>query len=155
MILYIFKNWIYINLTNPFRTMNKLKGVFKPLKCYFRFGQPNKWYSKPALIHIVSQDVGWKDKYNSPRFEGCPYIWIHIWKLNLYWFWGLHQFQFSKDEDYWEQALWYLHYYGNTSYGSDKPDIRKARESWAWTIWNEKKNDWTDSWNDKFLIKND
>ena len=153
------KNWIYINwkflyidISNPKRTMTKIKGIFKPLKCYFKWNTNTDWFpmiwcSKPAYIHIMSVDVGWKDKFDSPRYEYPPAIWIHLFKLNLIWYWELPNEKYM--DDYWEQALWYLYYYKNISYGRlNAPDIKKAKESWPWEDMRTKQS----SWNDKYLI---
>ena len=143
-----FRKWIYIDIRSPFKTMKKLKGIFKPLKCYFRYSfneylyYPVLWCSKPAYIHIMSYDVLWKDKNESPQYEYPPVIWIHLYKLNLIWYWDLqlHDKDIHTD-DYWEQALWYLYY-------SDK-DINKAKKTWPWSDYYSKKS----TWNDKFLMK--
>jgi hypothetical protein len=151
MVYYNLKNWVYINLINPFKTMKKIKGVFKPLKCYFKIGKiPTRWCSNPSYITIVSKDVEWKDKWDSPRYENYPFIWIHIFNINLLWYWEL-PLHLNKDIDqYWEQALWYLYYYTTLSYGRlDKPDIRRAKESWPWVEY--KTN--ISTWKDQFLIK--
>ncbi len=131
--------------------MKKIKGVFKPLKCYFKIGKiPTGWYSNPSYITIVSQDVEWKDKWDSPRYEGYPFIWIHIFNINLLWYWEL-PIHLNRDIDqYWEQVLWYLYYYTTLSYGRlDKPDIRRAKESWPWVEYETN----ISTWKDKFLIK--
>ena len=161
---YLYIDWrkfLYISIVNPKKTINKLKEIFKPLKLYFRFTKsiyapyPVFWVSKPAYIQIMSQDIGWKDKYDSPRFEHHPYIWIHIYKWNFVWYWDLpdsigYNLKIDYIEEYWEQALWYLYYYNTYSQGLlDKPDIEKAKESWPWEDYKTKKS----SWNDKFLIK--
>ena len=79
--------WIYISLENPLKTIKKLKGIFKPLKRYFRYSfkewdySPVLWCSRPAYIHIMSVDVGWKDKFDTPRYEYPPAIWIHIFNI--------------------------------------------------------------------------
>ena len=143
--------YLYISITNPKKTLNKIKNIFKPLKCYFKFKidkyapYPVFWVSKPSFIHIISHDVGWKDKYDTPRFEVVPYVWIHIYKFNFVWYWDLN-FE-GHSEDYWEQALWYLYYFDNTSYGCDSPNIEKAKESWPW------ENPFTNvsTWNNEFL----
>ena len=148
-----FRKWIYLSLRNPFRTMNKLKGVFKPLRRFFRFSwrewdySPVLWCSKPAYIHIISTDVMWKDKYNTPRYEVPPYIWIHIYKLNFIWYWDLQPHMRYKTDDYWEQALWYLFYYNE--YKTKVPDILSAEKYWPWQNYETKKS----TWNNKFLIK--
>ena len=153
MIYWNFRKWVYLDIRNPFKTMKKLKGVFKPLKCYFRWNTnkdwfPMLWCSSPAYIHIMSVDVGWKDKFNSPRYEYPPAIWIHLFGINLIWYWDIKRDGYT--DDYWEQALWYLYYYRNISYGRlDSPDIEKAKKSWPWT--DVRTNEST--WNDNYLIK--
>lgn len=164
MSFYFKKNWLYINwkhyiyicISNPKKTMNKIKGIFKPLKLYFRYAvdkyapYPVLWVSKPSYIQIMFEDVGWKDKYDTPRFEYRSYIWIHIYKWNFIWYWDLPLHEQSYVDEYWEQALWYLYYYNTYSQGLlDKPNIEKAKENWPWQDYKTKKS----TWNDKFLIK--
>ena len=121
--------------------MFKLKGVFKPLKCKFIYGMGSFiWCSRPCPIQIVTRDVMWKDKFNSPRHEGPPYIWIHLFGLDFSWYWDLPRDIEGHEMDYWEQALWYLYY-------SDK-DIKKAEETWPWTTFDNKES----TWNKDFLI---
>lgn len=152
MIHYEFKKWIYISLENPFKTMKQLKGVFKPLKRYFKWSfdewnyYPVLWCSRPSKIQIMTHDVMWKDKYDTPRYEVPPYIWIHIYKLNFVWFWNLSPNFYLENpnnsvDDYWEQALWYLFY-------ADK-SIEKAKETWP-IIWSETE---LSTWTDKYLSK--
>jgi hypothetical protein len=155
------KHYIYIDISNPKKTMNKLKGIFKPLKLYFRFTKdiyapyPVLWVSEPSYIQIMFHDVGWKDKYDTPRFEYHPYVWIHVYKWNFLWYWDFSKsFKLANSkeyiDEYWEQALWYLYYYNTYSQGLlDKPNIEKAKENWPWKDWETKKS----SWNNKFLIK--
>ena len=100
--------FVYISIENPKKEMNKLKGVFKPLNCYFKFSKkdhyPVLWCSKVKLIHIISRDVMWKDKYDSPRYECSPYIWIHLFGFNFIWYWDLPEnLDHFYIEDYWEQ----------------------------------------------------
>lgn len=162
-----FKNWIYISLENPYKTMKKLKGVFKPLKCYFKctFDEwnysPVLWCSRPSIVQIITRDVMWKDKQDTPRYEVPPYIWIHVYKLNLVWYWDLSLgFKFANPrndmvDDYWEQALWYLYYYhdnyGNTMFDKhlDKPNINIARDMWPGMWYNTQES----TWSDKYLEK--
>lgn len=144
-----FKKWIYVNIESPRKTMKKLKGIFVPLKLKFRISMkswyPVIWCSKPSLIQIVSQDVEWKDKWHTPRFECCPYIWIHLFGLEIIWYWTV-----KNEDEYWEQALWYLYYasYNKKKKGYDPLDINKAKEKWPW-----KNMDGTSDWNDNFLVK--
>lgn len=141
-----FKKWIYIYLENPLKTYNKVRKIFKPLCWYFRCGKtwgPNIWCSKPSLIQIMSSDVGWKDKWGSPRFEYTPYIWIHLFGFNMVWYLGLkpHQQHLYEDE-YWEQLLWYLYYQSGS--------IKDAKRTWPWTDHNTHKS----TWNDEFIKSN-
>ena len=157
-IYYDFK-FFHFEWENPFKTMNKLKGIFKPLKRYFIWGinihPPIIYCSKPEVIFIRCRDIGWKDKYETPRYEEPPHIWIHLFGLNLFWYWNLPKnllYDPKKDyiDDYWEQALWYLYYYNTYSQGLlDKPNIEKTKENWPWQDCETKKS----SWNDKFLVK--
>jgi hypothetical protein len=149
------RKYLYVNIANPKKTMNKLKGVFKPLKYYFKFTKdiyaptPVLWVSRPAYVQIMFKDVGWKDKDDIPRFEYNPYIWIHIYKWNFVWYWSLPLHQNHRDDEYWEQALWYLYYCKTISQGiGNKLDIEKAKESWPWQ---DMKGNST--WTDEFLVK--
>ena len=157
------KNWIhleiqkylYISISNPKKTLNKIKRVFKPLKCYFKFKKdwwapaPILWVPKPSYVHIVANDIGWKDKYDTPRYEYSPYVWIHILNWNWIWYWELPLHQNHRNDEYWEQALWYLYYSGTISQGLGKyPNIQKAKETWPWE---DMKGNST--WTDEFLIK--
>lgn len=136
--------------------MNKLKGIFIPLKCYFWFGRtlkvPCLYFGNTAkILDIKSYDILWKDKYDSPRHEESPYVAISILGYTLFWTWKLYPHLKHEDYNYWEQALWYLYYYHNDSYGRlDAPNIEKARQSWPWEDCRTKQS----TWNDEFLIKN-
>jgi len=149
------RKYLYISLENPLTTMNKLKGVFKPLTSYVKVSRkswsPVVWCSKPAYIHIMSEDLGWKDKFGTPRYEWPPYIWIYLFGISVIVYWELPEHQRSEEDDYWEQALWYLYYasYNRKKRGYDELDINKAKETWPWT--NVETNETT--WTDKFLMK--
>ena len=143
------RDWISISIRNPFKTMKQLKGIFIPLKRYFLFGKNISYPfvycpQLPKILLIRSCDVMWKDKWDTPRFEGPPYIWIYIFRFNFIWYWSS-----NDDDQYWEQALWYLYYYKNTSQGRlDTPNIEKAKESWPWEDMRTKQS----SWDDNYLI---
>lgn len=147
------KQFIYLNIVNPWKTMKQLKGVFKPLRCYFSSGKtwkPILWCSNPAWFQIKTSDVDWKDKFDTPRYEGPPYVWIHLYKWNLIWYWDLDlHYDSSEINQYWEQALWYLHYTGTFSQGLiSEPDIEKAKKGWPWQDMQG-----NSTWTDKYLIK--
>lgn len=149
----LMRELIHFSCQNPFKTMRLLKGVFKPLKMKFIWGKniyhPFIYVRNPAIFHFRSCDVSWKDKYDTPRYEGAPYVWLSLFGMEFLWYWIYESDEFSDNEDYWEQALWYLYYHRDISYGVlDTPDINKARDSWPWV---DMSGDST--WRDKFLIK--
>lgn len=159
------KTWIYINIfgiisidCDRTNIMKKLKGVFVPLECYFRFTKNYAPFMFTGhhgkLLSISIHDIKWKDKYDTPRLEEIPFISIGLFnKFFFNWIWKLplHLEEHWIDiDDYWEQALWYLYYYDTYSQGLlDKPNIEKAKESWPWINSETKES----SWKDKFLIK--
>lgn len=90
-------NWFYWN--NPFKTYNKIKHIFKPLTWKMDHGPSSH------LFCIEARDVSWKDKWNSPRFEQSPFIYIDL-------FYHGFLFRFTDDYEwiYWETILDYLYY---------------------------------------------
>ena len=152
------KTWFYLivgnlfcfNIENPLATYNKVKGIFKPLKWKFYYGNsPITYYNQIGkILQVNIQDVGWKDKWNTPRFEESPFIMIILFnKFKFTWVLEVSNFKGQLDF-YWEQILWYLHYYRNTSYGKlDAPDLESAKKSWPWS-----NLDGTSSWNDEYLV---
>ena len=120
-----------------------------------------KWYtSKWFPIHVMSWDIGWKDKWNSPRYER-PGHFIIFFGRNYKTCW-----QFSmvvtapktfcandctiedNDDNYWESMLWYLNYsdeynkdidverpQGTRTYEDMSLDLIKARETMRCNHW--------------------
>lgn len=124
-----------ILFTNPLRTYNKIKLYFKSIKGFFYFGKQRKvplTFWNPNFL-ITSSDVMWKDKFHSPRFEESPYFLINLFGYSIGYIW-----KFEDEDEYWEQALWYL-YYANG-------DIDKAKETWPWVNMDKKS-----TWSDEFL----
>mgnify|MGYP005866313563 CR=1 FL=1 len=81
--------------------------------------------------------LGWKDKYESPRFEweATFQIWFFRWQFVIHWTAP------TKNKDlYWEMVLCYLFY-------ADE-DLEKARDSWGWV--DETK---TSTWDDNLIIE--
>ena len=126
----IYKDWFYleildlvhININNPFKTWWKARKYFKKpsIKCHFgllkySFPYANRDYIG-KIIDISIQDVMWKDKYNSPRHERNPYVWICLFRLIRFEI-GTRinaLTETGKVEDrstfYWEYLLDYLYY---------------------------------------------
>lgn len=102
-----------------------------------------KWYTpKWFPIHIVSQDIGWKDKWRTPRYESRGYFIIyfgrsyhHSWQIGFSVtapeFFIYDCTMLDTEDLYWESMLWYV-YYKNR-------DLITARNSlqshWSTTEW--------------------
>ena len=106
------------------------------LRCnYFKLFGYEISYGWP--IAFVSYDLGWKDKFGSPRFEWSPSRQFLFFGLQWCMWWVS---PVGNEDEYWEMVLWYLNY-------SDK-DIKKAKETWGWVDYNTKLS----TWNEKYLI---
>lgn len=130
-----------IGWKNPFRTIWKARKIFKRPEIYLYIG-PWKGlgylYRESFLLSVTSQDVIWKDKYNTPRLEYPPRIDIVLFKY-LHFHLRIDGPKNQEDE-YWEQILWTLYYCNG--------DIEKAKKTWPWKKY-ENENETT--WNNKFL----
>lgn len=118
----------FTNLPIVRRTKEKIIKIFNTYY-FFQIGFP---------ISIKFVELGWKDKWDCPRFEWCPQFHIFFFKWQFCIFWV------SPDENhdrYWEMVLWYLYY-------SDK-NIEKAEKTWGWVDFETNQS----TWNNKFLIK--
>lgn len=91
------------------------------------------WYwiqiGYPFKIH--KSELGWKDKYETPRFEWSPSFQIFFFNWQFCIFWNAPD---GDNDKYYEMILWYLKY-------SNK-DIIKAEKTWAWRDYNTKKSTW-------------
>ncbi len=133
MIKNIFRHWRihtdwdgYISWTiyNPFKTWWKARKYFKcpkitPFICLVKTfcGYPYAsyhWIGK--IIDIYFSDVIWKDKWDSPRHERNPLVWICLFRkiafglrFNIY---KINEFGQKEDGNmyYWEYILDYLYY---------------------------------------------
>jgi len=89
-------------------------------------------------IMFAKTNLGWKDKWETPRFEWSPSFLIFFFK----WQFCIHWKAPIEDEDrYWEMLLWYNEY-------ADK-DIIKAKETWPWKNYETKES----TWDNECLIK--
>lgn len=105
--------------------IKKIFGVY----FYIKLGWP---------VKIGHTELGWKDKYKSPRFEWSPSFHIYFFKWQLVCWW----LPPTKDGDkYWEMILWWLYY-------SNK-DVKKAEKTWGWVDSETKQS----TWNHNNLIK--
>ena len=91
-------------------------------------------YGWPIWFHI--NEIGWKDKWNSPRYENSPSFMIFAFGLQLCIFLRSKEY----NDTYWEMFLWWKEY--------NNEDIKKSEESWGWINTQTKESTW-----DKSFIK--
>lgn len=114
--------WINIHLENPLRTWWKARKYFKfPNICIYG-GKLNYQYPYACrdrigkILDINFSDLGWKDKYDSPRHERNPYIFICLFRflcINIIFYKRFYD-EIDRPKDgsmeYWEYILDYLYY---------------------------------------------
>lgn len=105
--------------------------IVKLLKQYY-------YISIGTPIRIYWHGLGWKSKWDSPRYEWAPafYIFFFKWQFCIWW-----NAPDNNNDLYYEMILWWLNY-------SDK-DIDKAKKTWGWVDMKTNKS----TWNDKYSIK--
>ena len=91
-------------------------------------------------ISIYNGYLGWKDKFDTPRFEWAPSFQIYFFKWQFCIFWNAPD---GYDDDYYEMILWYL-YYSNKS-------IEIAKLTWPWSNYDTNES----TWQSKYLINYD
>lgn len=118
----------YSNLPIFRRSWNKIVKLFGN-RYYIEWGLP---------IKFGFVDLGWKDKYNTPRFEWAPmfYFYFFNWQFIISWCAP------DRDNDkYYEMILSYLYY--------NNKDIKETKDNWGWVDYETKKS----TWNDEFLTE--
>lgn len=100
---------------------------------YFKLGSYYIFYGSPIKVRKV--ELGWKDKFNSPRHEWSPQFHVYLFGLQFSIFWGAPD---GDDDKYYEMILWYLHY-------ADK-DIVKAEKTWGWVDFETRASTWRKSY---------
>jgi len=95
------------------------------------------WVQIGWPIYIYWHNLGWKDKWGSPRYEWSPAFYIFFFKWQFCIWWGAPD---RENDKYYEMILWYLKYSEN--------DIIKAEKTWGWVDYETKKS----TWNKKYLL---
>lgn len=113
---------------NPFKTYNKIRKYFRPLKAKCQLTKLKGREAK--ILSINAFDLMWKDKWSSPRHEFNPRIEISLFN---YFHWRI-DFTLGDDETmndmvYWEAALWWLYY--------KKPLHKAIKSSTGWSHYNK------------------
>lgn len=124
---------------NPFRTVWRARKVFK--KPFWRiyigpYHGGTYFHFESFFLSYMTQDLLWKDKYETPRFEYHPRIDIVLFKFH-----HIHIHLESPrtlvnvdDDDYYEQMIWFLDYCNS--------DIKKAKETWPYKKYSYEESTW-------------
>lgn len=109
---------------------------------YLKWKTP-KWFP----IHIMSWDIGWKDKWNTPRYETPGYFVIYFGR-NFHTCWQFSMVvkapevyccndctRLDHEDNYWESMLWYLNYADFYNKLNKKQNLYKARQSMKRNHW--------------------
>lgn len=110
-------DFVEIIIEDPLKEWRKAKGLFIKPKCSFRFFNninSNCPYvyipNVPSILCVRSCSVGWKNKYNSPRHEQDPYVWVCFFrKFGFSMTWSLSKDSF-EDCICWEYLLDYIYF---------------------------------------------
>lgn len=93
------------------------------------------WIEIGWPLRILKTNLGWKDKFDSPRFEWPPAFHICFFNLQFCIWWTAPD---GDNDQYYEQYLWYYIYC--------KEDIVKAKETWPWQDYKTKQSSWNDNY---------
>ena len=135
--------------SQPFDEIECSKKHFIPMTWHFKAGQwgtvgmyPFYKGNLAKILDFFKWDLGWKDKFRTPRYEDPPMVAItFFWKWRLYFWYGFSKQQHEqgyKEDEYWEQMLW-------TEYYCDG-NVDVARKRWGW-----KDMAGNSTWKDKYL----
>jgi len=93
------------------------------------------WYLGWPIV-VRRNTLGWKDKFETPRFEWSPafYLFFFKWQLCVW-----KSPPFGEVDLYWEMILWWKEY--------SKKDIELAKSTWPWV------SKGVSTWDDAYLIK--
>jgi hypothetical protein len=125
---------IDISIRKPFGdNIRKFKQYSRAWKVW-RFSLVGFWICVELGLPIIftKNQLGWKEKFGTPRFEYSPAIQLFFFGLELSLF-------FVETDKYWEQLLWTLKWCGG--------DTQKAKETWGW-----RDRYGNSSWDDSYLL---
>jgi hypothetical protein len=135
--------WVWRSPFVKLQTQRKFEAQRSP------FAYSSERYGRLLEVNIIG--VGWKDKFDTPRFEHNPYFEIVLLRRIRYkivWYPagidGFHQ------DDYWEQWLWW-HYYADVKNQRSWTAIISARSTWPWTT--EKDGKMVSTWSEECLLE--
>lgn len=111
-----------------------------------------RWYTPRWFpIHVMSWDIGWKDKYNTPRYERHGHFIVFFGRdYHRHWQFSMvvtaPEFFCNNDctikdheDNYWESMLWYLNYADKYDTKDKKRNIVTARDTMNVYHWSRSK----------------
>lgn len=126
-------NYFSFYWENPFKTYNKIKKYFRPLKIKYQFNILEG--REPKILSINTFDLIWKDKWNTPRHEFNPRIEISLFN---YFHWRIYFIPEGEDSIsdmvYWEAALYWIYY--------NEPLHIAIKNSIGWSNYNKDTNEY-------------
>ena len=148
------KIWTFLTFDGgALKALKEIKKVMVHPKFKFKVCDANRFGGhvwKGNIIQLDNCGIFWKDKYETPRFEGesgsifgpTPRICLTLFKrlrLIVWWEAPLEGHHWSDEDTYWEMWLWYKYYCDS--------DIEKARDTWPWKSMDEET-----TWKEEFLL---
>lgn len=112
------KNFFKNPYKNPLYYWWKVRKIFKKPPLHVHIGKYTyillcDWIKSPK-IQLAFNGLGWKDKYDSPRYEYFPNILFKFfnWEIRIFWSWQyqcdegiIMDSQYVSDDAYWETIL--------------------------------------------------
>ena len=135
-----FKDYFSWHFESPFKTVHKVRSIFKPhrLKWFFVCPIGMNWIGPPGyktgiakVFDVWAKPEYVKDKFNSPRFSSPPIFRVILFKWIEFGFWIIPPKELEQfDYIYWETIYDYLYY---------SRDLNKAIENNRWETLDEDK----------------
>jgi hypothetical protein len=116
----------YLNLPIVRRNKNKIVS-FMGNDYFLSWGSP---------ISYREVSLGWKDKFDTPRFEWGPSRMFYFFKWQICVFYKPENIT-SNISTYWEMFLWWKHY--------SLQNLTLAKSSWRWLDGDTKKSTWDEN----------
>ena len=124
-------NNLYKNYPIVRRAKNKIVNIFGN-NYYITFGKP--W-------SVEFHELGWKDKFESPRFEWSPQFAIYFFGFQFIIWWNapkLEAEKYADNDKYYEMMISFVKY-------SDK-NLDKAKNERGWEDYKTKLSTWDDNY---------
>lgn len=125
------KQYPYAGIKNNNYMFSNMPIVHRAKEWTFKLWGNWYWMQIGWPISIYKNNLGWKWKYDSVRFEWCPafYIFFFNWQFCMWW-----TAPFGSNDTYYEMILHWKH--------NAKKDLVKAENTWGWVDFKTKQSTW-------------